>query len=270
MFDFNLSEPQIRFIAFASIFLTLAIIELLAPRLERNEMRGALKTKRWITNLSMVVLSSVAMRVVFPLAAVGTAAWASSNGYGVLPMLGIPPLAAGIIAFVVLDFAVWFEHLMSHKIGLLWRIHRMHHADTGFDLTTALRFHPLEIVLSMIWKAIIILLLGPPVVAVLIFEIVLNGAAMFNHANIKLPLKLDRIMRILIVTPDMHRVHHSIEETETNSNYGFNLSIWDQLFGTYVNQPKATHENVEIGLKAWRDEKPAQFLWALKLPFARK
>jgi sterol desaturase/sphingolipid hydroxylase (fatty acid hydroxylase superfamily) len=270
MFDFNLSEPQIRFIAFASIFLALAIIELIAPRLERNEMRGALKTKRWITNLSMVVLSSVAMRVVFPLAAVGTAAWASTNGYGILPLLGIPPIIAGFIAFVVLDFAVWFEHLMSHKIGLLWRIHRMHHADTGFDLTTALRFHPLEIVLSMFWKAIIILLLGPPVVAVLIFEIVLNGAAMFNHANIKLPLELDRIMRMLIVTPDMHRVHHSIEETETNSNYGFNLSIWDQLFGTYISQPKATHENVEIGLKAWRDEKPTQFLWALKIPFVKK
>ncbi len=270
MFNFYLSEPQIRFIAFASIFLTLAIIELLAPRLERKEMHGALKTKRWVTNLSMVVLSSVAMRVVFPMAAVGTAAWASTNGYGVLPMLGISPLAAGVVAFVVLDFAVWFEHLMSHKIGLLWRIHRMHHADTGFDLTTALRFHPLEIVLSMFWKAFIILLIGPPVVAVLIFEIVLNGAAMFNHANIKLPLKLDHILRKLIVTPDMHRVHHSIEETETNSNYGFNLSIWDQIFGTYVSQPKATHDKIEIGLKTWRDETPAQLLWALKIPFVKK
>jgi sterol desaturase/sphingolipid hydroxylase (fatty acid hydroxylase superfamily) len=270
MFDLHLSEPQIRLLAFGSIFLTLAVIELVAPRLERDEMHGALKTKRWITNLSLVVLSSIVLRVVFPLAAVGTATWAATNGYGVLPMLSLPPIFAGIMAFIILDFAVWFEHLMSHKIELLWRIHRMHHADTGFDLTTALRFHPLEIILSMFWKAAIILIIGPPVIAVLIFEIVLNGAAMFNHANIKLPLRLDRVLRKLIVTPDMHRVHHSIELNETNSNYGFNLSIWDQLFGTYISQPRATHDKVEIGLKAWRDEKPAQLLWALKIPFVKR
>ena len=267
MFDLQLSEPQIRLIAFSSIFITLSIIELLAPRLEREEMRGALKSKRWFTNMAMVVLSSIAMRVIFPLAAVGTATWATANGFGVLPWLGVPPLFAGILAFITLDFAVWFEHVMSHKISLLWRIHRMHHADTGFDLTTALRFHPLEIILSMFWKAAIIVLLGAPALAVLIFEIVLNGAAMFNHANIKLPLKLDTVLRKLIVTPDMHRVHHSVEINETNSNYGFNLSIWDLLFGTYIAQPKTGHDDIELGQNAWRDERPAQLAWALNLPF---
>ncbi|MGL4488125.1 MAG: sterol desaturase family protein [Rhizobiaceae bacterium] len=270
MFDLTFSEPQIRLIAFSAIFLTLAIIELIAPRLEREEMHGALKSKRWFTNLSIVVLSSLVLRVVFPLAAVGTAAWAEANGYGILPMLDIPPVVAGIIAFIVLDFAVWFEHLMSHKIGILWRIHRMHHADTGFDVTTALRFHPLEIILSMVWKAAIIILLGPPVIAVLIFEIVLNGSAMFNHANVKLPLKLDRVMRSIIVTPDMHRVHHSVNMVETNSNYGFNLSIWDRWFGTYIDQPKSGHHDIEIGLESWRDEKPAQLVWSLKIPFTKE
>ncbi len=270
MIETGLSEPQIRLIAFSTIFLILAFVELLAPRLEREEMRGALKSKRWFTNLSMVVLSSLVLRVVFPLAAVGTAAWAQAQGYGLLPVFGVAPLLAGIIAFIVLDFAVWFEHVMSHKIGLLWRIHRMHHADTGFDLTTALRFHPLEIILSMFWKAAIIVILGPPVIAVLIFEIVLNGAAMFNHANIKLPLRVDRIVRKLIVTPDMHRVHHSTMVAETNSNYGFNLSIWDRLFGTYIDQPKAGHQDLEIGLEEWRDDKPTQLLWALKIPFAKR
>jgi sterol desaturase/sphingolipid hydroxylase (fatty acid hydroxylase superfamily) len=270
MSDFTSSEPQIRFLAFSVIFLTLAIIELLAPRLEREEMRGALKSRRWITNLSMVVISSLALRVIFPLAAVGTATWAASHGYGLFPMLGISPIISGVVAFIVLDFAVWFEHVMSHRIELLWRIHRMHHADTGFDLTTALRFHPIEIILSMFWKAAVIVVLGPPVVAVLIFEIILNGAAMFNHANIKLPLKLDNMIRKLIVTPDMHRVHHSTLSAETNSNYGFNLSIWDRLFGTYIAQPKSGHDTVKIGLETWRDKKPSTLLWALKVPFLKR
>jgi sterol desaturase/sphingolipid hydroxylase (fatty acid hydroxylase superfamily) len=270
MLDSPLSEPQIRLLAFASIFGVLALVEIFAPRLQREEMRGALKSKRWFTNLSMVVLSSLLLRVVFPLAAVGTAQWASTQGYGLLPYFDMPLLLSCVIAFIALDLAVWFEHLMSHKIGLLWRIHRMHHADTGFDLTTALRFHPLEIILSMVWKAVIIIALGAPAIAVLVFEIVLNGAAMFNHANIKLPLPFDRILRKIIVTPDMHRVHHSVVLGETNSNYGFNLSVWDHLFGTYIDQPKAGHEQVKIGLEDWRDEKPAQLLWALKIPFITK
>jgi sterol desaturase/sphingolipid hydroxylase (fatty acid hydroxylase superfamily) len=264
---FGLSEPVIRLIAFSAIFLTLAAIELAAPRLERNEMRGALKSRRWVTNLAMVVLSSVLLRIVFPLAAVGTALWAEAQGYGLMPLIGMPLWLAGILAFIILDFAVWLEHVVSHKWPLLWRIHRMHHADTGFDLTTALRFHPLEIVLSMVWKAAVIIALGAPPIAVLVFEIVLNGAAMFNHANIKLPKSADALLRLLIVTPDMHRIHHSTDPRETDSNYGFNFAIWDRLFSTYTHTPRRGDTGIEIGLNEWRDDSPANLGWALTLPF---
>ncbi|MCY0093381.1 sterol desaturase family protein [Hoeflea ulvae] len=263
----GLSEPVIRLLAFSTIFITLAVIELLAPRLEREEMRGALKSRRWITNLAMVLLSSVALRIVFPLAAVGTALWAQSQGLGLFPLLGLPLWLAGILAFVVLDFSVWLEHLVSHKWPLLWRIHRIHHADTGFDLTTALRFHPLEIVLSMVWKAAVIIALGAPPVAVLVFEIVLNGAAMFNHANIKLPKAVDAVLRLVIVTPDMHRIHHSTDPRETDSNYGFNLAIWDRMFSTYTRAPRRGNTGIEIGLSEWRDGRTANLGWALALPF---
>lgn len=264
---FGLSEPVIRLLAFSTIFIALAAIELLAPRLERDEMRGAMKSRRWMTNLAMVVLSSVALRIVFPLAAVGTALWAQTNGYGLFPLIGLPLWAAGILAFIVLDFAVWLEHVVSHKWQWLWRIHRMHHADTGFDLTTALRFHPLEIVLSMFWKAAVIIALGAPPEAVLVFEIVLNGAAMFNHANIRLPKAADAVLRLLIVTPDMHRIHHSTDPRETDSNYGFNLAIWDRMFSTYTETPRRGNTGIEIGLSEWRDSRTARLGWALALPF---
>lgn len=262
------SEAVIRFAAFAAIFAAMAAFELWSPRLERGEMRGALKSRRWFTNLSMVVISSIVMRVVFPAAAVGAALWAEANGWGLLPALGIPPLLAGLVAFVILDFAIWLEHVASHKIPLLWRIHRMHHADTGFDLTTGLRFHPLEILLSMVWKALIVIALGAPVIAVLIFEIVLNGMSMFNHSNARLPLGLDRLLRQVVVTPDMHRVHHSSIRRETDSNYGFNFPFWDWLFRTYNDQPKLGHEGMEIGLEQYRDARSSSGLWwALMLPF---
>ena len=266
---FGFSEPTIRLTAFLAIFATMAVFELVSPRLERDEVVGALKSKRWFTNLSMVVISSVCLRVVFPLAAVGTAIWAQTNGYGLFPWLGVNPVVAGILAFIILDFAVWLEHVVSHKFPILWRIHRMHHADTGFDVTTALRFHPLEIVLSMVWKAAIIVALGAPAEAVLIFEIVLNGTAMFNHSNVKLPLGLDRVLRLVLVTPDMHRVHHSTIEAETNSNYGFNFPFWDRIFKTYTDQPRKGHIDMDIGLDEYRDTKPTQLVWALLLPFRR-
>lgn len=264
---FGLSEPAIRLGAFALIFASMAALELAAPRLEREELKGAFKTRRWFTNLSMVVLSSVALRIIFPLAAVGSALWAESRGYGLFHLMGMPGWIAGIIAFFILDFAVWLEHLVSHKWPLLWRIHRMHHADTGVDLTTALRFHPLEIVLSMFWKAGVVVALGAPPVSVLVFEIVLNGAAMFNHANLKLPAWLDGILRTLIVTPDMHRTHHSTDPRETDSNYGFNLSIWDRLFATYTARPRRGEEAIEIGLSEYRDRHPSELVWSLTLPF---
>lgn len=264
---FGLSEPIARLAAFGVIFATMALFEMVTPRLRRPENTGAYKTRRWVTNLAIVVISSLVLRLIFPLAAVGTALWAQSNNYGLLPLLGSTGWFAGLMAFVILDFAVWLEHVVSHKWPLLWRIHRIHHSDTGFDLTTALRFHPLEIVLSMFWKALIIIALGAPPMAVLVFEIVLNGAAMFNHANVKIPLGVDRLLRYLIVTPDMHRIHHSTDPRETDTNYGFNLSIWDRVFSTYTQVPRRGNEGIEIGLAEWRDQTPSQLAWSLALPF---
>ena len=266
---FGLSEPTVRLIAFAAIFVSMAAFELFSPRLERDELVGAVKAKRWFTNLSILVISSVALRVVFPLAAVGTALWAQENGYGLFPLLGTPAWIAGIIAFVILDFAVWLEHVASHKFHILWRIHRMHHCDPGFDVTTALRFHPLEILISMVWKALIILALGPPAIAVLVFEIVLNGTAMFNHSNVKLPLPVDRVLRLVLVTPDMHRVHHSSDHRETDTNYGFNFPFWDRIFRTYHAQPRLGHRDMDIGLKDYRGDAPTKLGWSLLLPFRK-
>lgn len=265
-----LPEPVIRFGSFIIIFGVLAIIELTHPRLERPEMLAALKMRRWLTNVGMLVLSSISLRVLFPAAAVGMALWAEAQGWGLFNQIGVPLWLAALVSMIVLDFAVWLEHLLSHKIPLLWRIHRMHHADTGFDLTTALRFHPLEIVLSMLWKAAIVIALGAPAWSVLIFEVVLNGAAMFNHANIALPPKIDRVVRLLVVTPDMHRVHHSTIPRETDSNYGFSLAIWDRMFSTYTDQPADGHERMNIGLADYRDAAPARFVWSLLLPFRKR
>lgn len=263
-------ESGVRLGAFGLVFLSLAILELWSPRLERAELVGAYKAKRWFTNLSLVVLSSVVLRIVLPITALGAAMVAEQKQWGLFHLVEIDPVLAGVLAFVVLDFAVWLEHVASHKIPLLWRIHRMHHADTSFDLTTGLRFHPIEIVLSMLWKMAVVVALGAPVVAVLVFEVVLNATAMFNHSNLKLPLGVDRLLRLVLVTPDMHRVHHSIFRHETDSNYGFNLPVWDRIFGTYVDQPQAGHDAMAIGLEEYRDERPSRLLWSMALPFARQ
>jgi sterol desaturase/sphingolipid hydroxylase (fatty acid hydroxylase superfamily) len=263
-------EAWIRGAVFLAVFGSLALLELWSPRLERDELRGALKSRRWFTNIAMVVLSSLVLRLVFPAAAVGAALWAEARGWGVLRLAGLDGIAGGVIAFVVLDFAVWAEHVASHKIPLLWRIHRMHHADTGFDVTTGLRFHPLEIVLSMVWKAAVVVALGAPVLAVLVFEIVLNSGSMFSHSNLRLDLRADRWLRRIIVTPDMHRVHHSTDIAETDSNYGFNLSLWDRLFGTYVGQPKRGHQAMEIGLSGYSASEAAGLARSLALPFASR
>ncbi|MBN9078155.1 MAG: fatty acid hydroxylase [Rhizobiales bacterium 65-79] len=260
-------EAVIRLGAFALIFLAMAGFELWSPRLERAEMAGALKTRRWFTNVSVLVIASLCLRVIFPAAAVGAALWAEARGYGLFRLLGMEPWIAGIISFFLLDFAVWAEHVASHKVPVLWRIHRMHHSDTGFDVTTALRFHPFEIVLSMFWKAAVVILLGAPALAVLLFEIVLNGSSMFNHANARLPGKLDALLRLVLVTPDMHRVHHSSRRPETDSNYGFNFPFWDRLFSTYRHRPEQGHEAMEIGLSDFRGDEPARLGWMLALPF---
>jgi sterol desaturase/sphingolipid hydroxylase (fatty acid hydroxylase superfamily) len=263
-------EGTLRLGAFGLVFVSIAVLELWSPRLERAELVGAYKAKRWFTNLSLVVLSSVVLRIVLPVTALGAAIVAEQKQWGLFHQFDVDPVLAGVIAFVVLDFAVWVEHVASHKIPLLWRIHKMHHADTAFDVTTGLRFHPLEIVLSMLWKMAVVVALGAPVAAVLVFEVVLNATAMFNHSNLRLALGVDRLLRLVLVTPDMHRVHHSTLRRETDSNYGFNLPVWDRIFGTYVDQPQAGHDAMSIGLSDYRDDRPARLAWSLGLPFARQ
>lgn len=263
------SEAFARLAAFLAVFAVLAAFELWAPRLERDELRGAWKSRRWVTNLSLLVLSSLIVRIVFPAAAVGAALWAQARGWGLLRGFGIDPLAAGIVAFVVLDFAVWLEHVASHRFSFLWRIHRVHHADQAVDVTTGLRFHPLEILLSMLWKAAVVVGLGAPVLSVLVFEVVLNATSMFSHANLRLPARVDGLLRAVFVTPDMHRVHHSAVPAETDSNYGFNFVFWDRLFGTYRERPAAGHAAVEMGLAEWRAGEASRLGWSLALPFRR-
>lgn len=258
-----MSEPQIRLAVFVGLFLALAAMEYLAPRRELKPV----KARRWFTNWAIVAIDSVAVRLVFKAAAVGGALWAAENGVGLFNLVAAPYWIAFLVSIVVLDFAVWFSHLASHKVPLLWRMHRMHHSDVDIDVTTAIRFHPFEILLSMAWKYAVVLALGAPAAAVLVFEIILNGLAMFNHANMRLPLWLDGWLRLLIVTPDMHRVHHSTDMRETDSNYGFNLSIWDRMFGTYTDQPALGHDGMSIGIGEWQDERPTGLAWTLSVPF---
>jgi len=226
----------------------MAVLERLLPK---RELRAAV-AKRWLTNISITAIASVLIRAMalftVPLAAVAAAVYARSQDFGLLNLVALPAWIEMLIAIVVLDFALWLQHVMSHKLPVLWRLHQMHHADVDIDVTTAIRFHPLEIALSMLWKIIWVLALGPSAVAVILFEVLLNGCAMFNHANLALPGWLDRVLRTVIVTPDMHRVHHSVIQREHDSNYGFNLSICDRLFHTYWAQPEGGHQNMVIGL----------------------
>jgi len=257
-------EEIIRLSFFLGIFAAVALWELAAPR----RALTVSKAVRWLNNLGLVVLNTLLLRLLFPAAAVGVAAWASDQGWGLLNHLQVPFWPAVVIAVVVMDFVIWLQHVMVHAIPLLWRLHRVHHADLDYDVTTGARFHPIEIILSMLIKFAAILLLGPPLVAVILFEVILNGMAMFNHGNIRLPLGLDRVLRILLVTPDMHRVHHSVEDDETNSNFGFNLSVWDRLFGTYRDQPRQGHDGMTIGIHHYRE--PAEVSWLpglMTLPF---
>jgi len=262
----ELTEPQIRLGVFIGLFVLLAVLEMLVPRRKPKPV----KTRRWLTNWIIVFIDSAVLRLLFTGAAVGAALWAETNGYGLFNLFDAGPVTAFLVSFVVLDFAIWVSHWASHKIPFLWAIHRMHHSDVDFDVTTAIRFHPIEIVLSMLWKFVIVIAIGAPAVSVLVFEIVLNGLAMFNHSNMKIPLWLDRYLRLLVVTPDMHRVHHSIIHKETDSNYGFNLAIWDRLFKTYTDQPEMGHDKMVIGIDEWQSEKPTELLWTLSVPFLKQ
>lgn len=262
------NEAIIRLSVFIGLFGLLAVIEAWAPRRERRQTRA----RRWTTNWAIIVIDSLtlrAMAIFLPLLAVGAAVDAQNNGWGLFNATEWPAALEVFIAIFVLDLVIWAQHLITHKVPILWRLHRVHHADVDIDVTTAIRFHPVEIAISMLLKIGVVYLLGPSALAVILFEIILNGTAMFNHANIKLPLWLDRIVRMVLVTPDMHRVHHSVHREEHDSNYGFALSIWDRMFGTYIAQPKAGHDEMMIGLE-WQDDRPARLGWSLALPFFRK
>jgi len=256
-------ESTIRLSVFAGIFMLMAVLEVLSPRKQTVLKRS----DRWLTNWSLVVINTLALRFLMPVLAVGMAGIATKNGWGLLSVVTLPVWIEIVLAVIILDFAVYVQHLAVHKIPIFWRVHKVHHVDRDIDVTTGARFHPIEILLSMAYKLAVVIVLGPAAMAVFIFDVVLNASSMFNHSNVKLPLGLDRAMRQVIVTPDMHRVHHSIIQRETNSNYGFCLSLWDRLFSTYIPQPDKGHDGMTIGLEGHLDEKPASLLWCLIFPF---
>ncbi len=225
------------------------------------------KTRRWAANLALVVIDSALLRVALPVLAVGAASYAAEHQWGLLNHIDWTQWTEFLLAIVVLDLAIYGQHVAMHKVPLLWRLHRMHHSDLDFDTSTGLRFHPLEILLSMLFKLLLVTALGAAPVAVLVFEVLLNTTALFNHGNVRLPAVLDRTLRWVLVTPDMHRVHHSVVRTETDSNFGFNLPWWDRLFGTYRDQPAAGHLGMTIGLEVFRDRRFLGLQWLLVQPF---
>lgn len=260
-------EATIRIGVFAFVFVTMLLWELVAPR----RALSVSKALRWTNNLGLLVLNSIVLRLMFPAAAVGIAYSVGQQGWGLFNRLDLPLWFEVLAAVLLLDFAIYLQHRLMHLVPVLWRFHRVHHADLDFDLTTGSRFHTIEIIVSMLFKWLVILLLGPALIAVLVFEVLLNGMAIFNHANVTLPRAIDRIVRYLLVTPDMHRVHHSTRVRETNSNYGFNLSIWDRVLKTYIDQPEKGHQAMAIGLAEFRDARQVDRLpGMLALPFVGK
>ena len=260
-------EKSIRMFFFFGMLLLIGLWEILAPR----RALTVSKLLRWSNNLGLVFFNSFVLRLLFPAAAVGVAAFAAEQGWGLLNYYHLPLWQALLISVVTMDLIIYLQHVMVHAVPLFWRLHRVHHADPDYDVTTGARFHPLEIILSMLIKFAVILVLGPPILAIVIFEILLNATAMFNHGNIRLPLALDRVLRWFLVTPDMHRVHHSTEDDEANSNFGFSLPWWDRLFGTYREQPREGHVGMQIGIRKYREPQAVSwFTGMLTLPFKGK
>ena len=262
------NEATIRLAFFLGLFLLFAVIEALVPRRSRAQPRR----RRWVTNVAIVLLDALTLRLLafaLPLLAVGAALDAQAQGWGLFNAVALPTWLEVLATVLIFDLAIWTQHLVTHKVPVLWRFHRVHHADRDFDVSTAIRFHPVEIAFSMLLKIGLVYLIGPPALGILMFEIILNGTALFNHANIRLPPWLDAVLRQFLVTPDMHRVHHSDLRAEHDSNYGFVLSVWDRMFGTYIAQPEGGHDGMTIGLQ-WQDDRPSRLGWSLSLPFRRK
>jgi sterol desaturase/sphingolipid hydroxylase (fatty acid hydroxylase superfamily) len=261
------SDNALRLASFLAVLGVMALIELAWPKRAPIVSKG----RRWLTNLGIagvdgLMLQLMAMLAV-PVAAVAAAFYAQTHGIGLLNQLAWPEWLKVTLALLVLDLAIWAQHLVSHKVPLFWRLHQVHHADRDIDVTTAVRFHPVEIALSMLWKIVVVVPLGASPFAVFLFEVILNACAMFNHANIALPSRLDGSLRLFIVTPDMHRVHHSVLRSEHDRNYGFNLSLWDRLFRTYLAEPEAGQQGMTIGLTPYQTEASTRFVWSLVLPF---
>ncbi len=257
------NESVIRLAAFSAIFIILALLETVSPR----RVPTCPKAQRWFTNLVIIALNPLSVRLLFPVLPVGMALLASQRQWGLLNNIHLSGWFKIAASVVMLDMIIYLQHVLFHATPALWRLHMVHHADLDFDVTTGLRFHPFEIVVSMSIKIAAVAALGPPALAVLIFEVALNGTTMFNHSNIRLPEKIDRILRLFVVTPDMHRVHHSVIIKETNSNYGFNFPWWDRLFGTYKAQPAQGHKDMTIGLSQFREASRLSLPRVLIMPF---
>ena len=253
-------EAQIRVCVFAGIFAAIALWELIAPR----RFLQVSRIVRWANNLGIVVINTIILRLLFPTAAVGAAIFATSYNFGIFNFVLWPIWIEVLFSLIVLDLLIYAQHVMFHAFPTLWRVHRIHHADVDFDVSTGVRFHPIEILLSMLIKMVAVCVLGAPALAVIVFEVLLNGTSMFNHGNVRLPQLIDKFVRLVLVTPDMHRVHHSVVVGETNSNFGFNLSCWDRVFGTYQAVPAAGHESMIVGLEEFRELR-RQSLWHLLL-----
>lgn len=256
-------EPLIRFCFFFGILILMAAWELVAPRRPLTTS----KASRWLSNLGIVVMDTLAVRLILSVQAVGLALFVEAHGWGILNNVILPPWMKIILGVLGLDLVIYLQHAMFHALPVFWRLHRMHHTDLDFDVTTGIRFHPLEILLSMGIKMAAVVVLGPSAVAVVLFEVLLNATSMFNHGNVRLPKEIDRVLRLLVVTPEMHRVHHSVVIKEYNSNFGFNFPWWDRLMGTYQAQPTRGHEGMTIGLSQFRDPGRLTLPWLLIQPF---
>jgi len=257
-----MTEMQIRLSIFLGMLIAMGALEALFPARDRVQPRS----RRWTANLGLVVIDTLAIRVLFPVIAVGAALWADTEGWGILNVLSLPSWATILLAVIILDMMIYWQHVAFHKVPILWRLHKVHHADRDLDASSGLRFHPIEIVISMAYKMVLVVALGAPVIAVIIFEILLNGCALFNHANVRLPKWLEKPLRQIMVTPALHRIHHSVIERETNSNYGFSVIWWDKIFRSYTDKPDG---KLTLGLSEYQTDAPSGLWWSLITPFRR-